>query len=85
MFCDSCSKLAFFPKHHSCVNCARFTSYREEKWCNYCATLKNICGICGKTIKPNDKVSQELTEQIKKTNPSFYGSGCRSCGGGRKH
>lgn len=83
MICKNCEKFALFPQVHGCVNCARFVNYREMKWCNYCSTLKNICSICGKLIK-NDTISQDLSDQIKTIHP-FYNSGCKTCGGGRKH
>lgn len=84
MFCDNCSKFALLPRHHMCINCGRFCSYKEEKWCNYCATIKNICSVCGKPIKTNDNIAQDLKEQIDKIHGGFHGGGgCKTCGGRR--
>lgn len=83
MLCKNCEKLALFPQHHGCCNCPRFCNYREEKWCNYCSNIKNICSVCGRPIKRDESVSKELEEQIKKVHPNFHGSGCRHCGGSR--
>ena len=84
MFCSNCSKLAFFPKLHGCVNCPRFAQFRESKYCDTCSATKNICSVCGKPMgKSNDLITQELNEQIEKIHP-FYGGGCSHCGG-KKH
>ena len=83
MFCDNCLKLALFPKIHGCVNCPRFSSWKEAKYCDTCSATKNICAVCGKPIKSNDLIPQQINEQIERIHP-FYGGGCRTCGG-RKH
>ena len=82
MLCSNCSKLAFFPQSHQCVNCPRFCDYKEYKWCNYCSTVKQICSICGKPIAI--KVAPVINTSKDKDQPKhpFYNTGCKGCGGG---
>lgn len=79
MYCSSCEKFALFPQTHGCVNCPKFCNYKEQKWCDSCSIIKNICSICGKTLLKE----QELKTQVENVHP-FYNSGCQSCGGKRR-
>lgn len=81
MHCENCSKLAFFQKHHGCINCPRFCAYQEEKFCNYCSSTKNICSACGKSIKPKEIIQQDASNQIDIVHPFYKPGPCRSCGG----
>lgn len=74
------------PKPHGCINCARFCTLSIERWCSYCATVKNICAACGKSIATNNNIETDMKKQIESIHgQSFHTGGCRSCGtGGRR-
>jgi hypothetical protein len=69
-YCKKCEKLAFLNQPHKCINCPRYCNNKEDRWCSFCSTTKNICQVCGKDM--GTKPSEE------KIHP-FYGGGCKTC------
>jgi len=81
MYCNKCLSLTLFPQNHKCVNCPRLCLYKQDKWCNYCSTVKKICSVCGRPIQKNNMTREEKVKtQIQKTHPFFGNGGCKSCG-----
>ncbi len=78
MICKTCQKLALFHETHRCANCPRFCDSREQKLCDYCSTLKEICSVCGKKIQ--NVTVNDVASQVEQTHPFFPTTGCKSCG-----
>lgn len=79
MYCNECSKLAFFPKKHKCINCPRLCKSRQDKWCSYCSSIKRICAVCGRPISSQNQSKDKAKTRIQKNHP-FFSGGCKSCG-----
>lgn len=80
MLCNNCLKLPLVNQTHRCMNCPRLCATKQEKLCNYCSALKQICGICKRPITNNLSREEKVKTQIQKVHPFFGTGGCNSCG-----